>query len=448
MKVIKIQKYFWFTIALFLFPYKGIGSIEIQKDPKNLFMTTEIIKARDMEGIPQASPTSYWDETILLNQDYIIIGAGIIGLSTAVEIKKADPEAKVLVLEKGTLASGASTRNAGFACFGSLTEIYEDISVMGAEKAIAQVKDRWQGLKDLREALSDQSINFRQTGNYEIIGQDLLPLVNQMKYVNKLLRPIFNDNVFLKMDEKLSDFGFSKNHVSSLILNKFEGQINSGKMMEALQKKAQSLGVIVRYGSAALRPYKVGDKVHVSVLTSNNSSQKQVTFKASAIGICTNGFISELAPEVNIFPGRGQILVTEPIKDTLLPTTPFHIGKGFWYFRLLDDNRILLGGGRNLNISGETTKDLRTTPDIIGPLKKILCSIIVPGQNPNIDFVWSGIMGFSEEHTPIIKYLPNLSNVVIGFGCNGMGIARGYDTGKKTAVLMIKAKKGSSFSET
>ena len=71
-----------------------------------------------------------------------------------------------------------------------------------------------------------------------------------------------------------------------------------------------------------------------------------------------------------------------------------------------------------------------------------------PGQNPNIDFVWSGIMGFSEEHTPIIKYLPNLSNVVIGFGCNGMGIARGYDTGKKTAVLMIKAKKGSSFSET
>ena len=447
MKVIKPQKYFWFIVALFLFPYKGIGSIEIKKDPKSLFMTTEIVQARDTQGIPQASLTSYWDETILLNQDYIVIGAGIIGLSTAIEIKKVDPEAKVLVLEKGTLASGASTRNAGFACFGSLTEIYEDISVMGTKKAIAQVKDRWQGLKDLREALGDEAINFRQTGNYEIIGPDLLPLVNQMKYINKLLHPIFNEDVFLKMDKKLLDFGFSKNHVSSLILNKFEGQINSGKMMEALHKKAQSLGVIVRYGSTASRPYKVGDKVHVSVSTDKNSSQKQVTFTAAAIGICTNGFISELAPEIHISPGRGQILVTEPIKDTPLPSTPFHIGKGFWYFRLLDDNRILLGGGRNLNISGETTTDLKTTPDIIGPLKKILCSIIVPGQNPSIDFVWSGIMGFSEEHTPIIKCLPDLSNVVIGFGCNGMGIARGYDTGKKTAALMIKAKRGSSFSE-
>ena len=62
---------------------------------------------------------SFWEKNSLTEYDYIIIGGGIVGMSTAAEIKEKAPNASVLILEKGTFPQGASSKNAGFACFGS-----------------------------------------------------------------------------------------------------------------------------------------------------------------------------------------------------------------------------------------------------------------------------------------------------------------------------------------
>jgi len=40
---------------------------------------------------------------------------------------KLNPNAKIIVIEKGMLPQGASTKNARFACFGTVSEILEDI---------------------------------------------------------------------------------------------------------------------------------------------------------------------------------------------------------------------------------------------------------------------------------------------------------------------------------
>lgn len=63
---------------------------------------------------------SYWErKTFLKDIDYIVIGAGIVGFSCAYHLKEKFPSAKVVVLERGYLPTGASSKNAGFACFGS-----------------------------------------------------------------------------------------------------------------------------------------------------------------------------------------------------------------------------------------------------------------------------------------------------------------------------------------
>ncbi len=70
---------------------------------------------------------SYWEhKTWLSNIDYTIIGSGIVGLSCALQLRKNHPKSKVLVLEKGVPPQGASTKNAGFACFGNISEILAD----------------------------------------------------------------------------------------------------------------------------------------------------------------------------------------------------------------------------------------------------------------------------------------------------------------------------------
>lgn len=56
---------------------------------------------------------SYWEKKNLIQYDLILVGAGFVGLSTAIHYKEKHPGRSVLVLERGVFPSGASTRNAG-----------------------------------------------------------------------------------------------------------------------------------------------------------------------------------------------------------------------------------------------------------------------------------------------------------------------------------------------
>jgi len=64
---------------------------------------------------------SIWEkETFYAPQDIVIVGSGFVGLWSAFYLKKKDPDLKITILDRGMIPTGASTRNAGFACFGSL----------------------------------------------------------------------------------------------------------------------------------------------------------------------------------------------------------------------------------------------------------------------------------------------------------------------------------------
>lgn len=71
---------------------------------------------------------SYWEYKSWFSQvDYTVVGSGIVGLHAALRLRERFPKAKILVLEKGVLPEGASTKNAGFACFGSMSELLDDL---------------------------------------------------------------------------------------------------------------------------------------------------------------------------------------------------------------------------------------------------------------------------------------------------------------------------------
>jgi len=90
---------------------------------------------------------SYWEEKYYFeDNDLVVVGAGIVGLSTAIAAKSIRPDMKVLVLERSALPSGASTKNAGFACFGSVTELLSDSNNMTYDEQLALIRMRWEGM--------------------------------------------------------------------------------------------------------------------------------------------------------------------------------------------------------------------------------------------------------------------------------------------------------------
>jgi len=81
---------------------------------------------------------SYWEyDEYIENNTFVIVGAGLVGMSTALSLKERFPDEKILILERGYLPTGASTKNAGFACFGSPTELNDDLQNMSSRNCLA-----------------------------------------------------------------------------------------------------------------------------------------------------------------------------------------------------------------------------------------------------------------------------------------------------------------------
>ncbi len=363
---------------------------------------------------------SYWEKESYLKHDVVIVGGGILGLSTACSIKESSPEKTVTILERGLLPTGASTRNAGFACFGSVTELLSDMETLGEAKMLELVSARWEGLQMLRQRLGDEAIGYEAFGGYELITEKELLAIKNIPMLNDLLRPIFHSDVFQVMNDRIEEFNFSPKYVKAMIFNPFEGQIDTGKMMKTLTSYAASLGVTYITGAEVTAVTKFEDKINVTI-------SNKTLFTATKVAVCTNAFLPNLLPKLKIQPGRGQVLITKEIPD--LPFLGiFHYDEGFYYFRNVG-KRVLFGGGRNLDFIGEQTTTFETNEKILNNLLEKLKNIILPNMEFEIDYNWQGIMAFGENKFPqIIEHKPNIFSAI---GCNGMGIALSSKLGKE-----------------
>ncbi len=382
------------------------------------------MKAPKFRSFFYAMNLSYWEiKTWLSNVDYTIIGSGIVGLSCALELRRKYPKATILVLERGLLPQGASTKNAGFACFGSLSEIIDDLENHSEQDVLDLVSKRIDGLSLLRQTLGDKNINYKPYGGYELfLKQDeaLFELCNsKIDAINELLSPIFKDDVF---SFETNNFGF-KHIIEKVGYNQFEGQIDTGKMMEALLNKVSASGVKILNSCEVITVEEGNEGVDI-----NTSS---FSLKSKKVFVATNGFASQLVKE-SVKPARAQVLITKPIKDLHIKGT-FHLDRGYYYFRNID-NRILFGGGRNLDFKGEESTEFGETETIQNKLEALLKSTIIPNTNFEIEHRWSGIMGVGHQKSPIVKQLSN--NIFCGVRLGGMGVAIGSSVGKKLANLL------------
>jgi glycine/D-amino acid oxidase-like deaminating enzyme len=365
---------------------------------------------------------SYWElKEWFTNIDFTIVGSGIVGLNCALELKKNHPKAKIVILEKGMLPQGASTKNAGFACFGSLSEIIDDLNSHTEKEVFNLIDKRWKGLQLLRQNLGDKNIDFQQNKGFELCESQHFfeECISKKEQINQLLKPIFKQDVFSISE---NTFGFQKVH-QKYIVNHFEGQIDTGKMAVQLRQKVQKLGVKI-LNNIEVKDFAENDK-NINIKTN------RLDFYTKKILIATNGFSNQLLNE-KVQPARAQVFITKPIKNLQIKGT-FHLNKGYYYFRNIDD-RILFGGGRNLDFKTEETTEFGQTKIIQNELERILKETILPNTKFEIEHRWSGIMGVGNQKKAIVKQVSN--NVFCGVRLGGMGIAIGSLVGKELADLV------------
>lgn len=369
---------------------------------------------------------SYWElKSFLAPADVVIVGGGIVGLSSAIFIKRKWPRRRVVVVERGILPSGASTKNAGFACFGSAGEVLDDLDHMDEETVLSTIRLRWEGLKVLRGLIGDKVLDYKGLGGHEVFSDTRAAELcfEALPYLNGLMQEATgNKTTYLKQTGLEDRMGFKG--IRHVIRNRYEGQLDTGKMMEAFIRLAQTLGIQLLNG------------VEVTAISDSGRDVELTTsvgqFSAKRVVVATNGFAAQLLDVKMVQPARAQVLITEPVPGLKLKGS-FHFDQGYYYFRNIED-RVLLGGGRNLDFKGETTYRMETTLFIQNALDKLLKQMIVPYARVKVAHRWAGIMGVGNEKKPIVAFVSN--NVIAAVRMGGMGVAIGSKVGQAVTELL------------
>ncbi len=361
---------------------------------------------------------SYW-ESLLYDQKYdlIIIGAGISGQSTALFFKKEHPDARVLILDRGLFPIGASTRNAGFACFGTIGEHLADLEIEEENVVRQRIARRYNGLLLLGEVLGDEAIDYEHSGGWEIFTDDdeFATARGQVDRFNEWMEELTGEKEVYKAGRYRDLNG---------IFNREEGMLHPGKLVKELHRRNLASGVEYRWGM---------EVQNLDVDSGLVTCKQDIRFSGEHVVVATNAFTRTLLPEKVIKPGRGYVFVTSEMSDSGWKGT-FHYNKGYVYFRNLGESRILLGGGRNIDQETEETGQFGVNQKIREYLIGFANDILKLPEGWQIEQEWSGIMGFTPNKSPEVERVGDKAVVVAGL--SGMGVALGMQLGKEASALI------------
>ncbi|MTB51475.1 FAD-binding oxidoreductase [Lewinella sp. W8] len=362
--------------------------------------------------------TSYWEQTSFLRPaDVIIVGAGLTGLQAALELKRREPDCDVLVVERSSLPLGASTRNAGFSCFGSPTELLADWDAHGRESMLETVAARFAGIRALEDNFSGQRIDWENHGGFEVLEpggaaeevrariHDLNAALAPITGVEATWLPIPNDNT-----------GFARE--TSLYVNHFEAQLHPGKLVERLLDSVQRAGVRCLFGCEVT-------EVHADDGAAYVQTAAMGAFRTERVLVTVNAFTARLLPEVfgeHIRPVRNQVMISQP-----LPVQPlrgcYHFHEGYVYFRNVGMDRILIGGGRHLAGATSETDQFGPNEAVVDYLLTKLNAWLPDLHLTSADFPvrWSGILAQGSAKTPIVQFTHE--RILVAGRLAGMGVA-------------------------
>lgn len=368
-------------------------------------------------------PYSHWERDIWLdNIDVAIIGGGIVGLSAALHLKNSKPNLRVHILERSIIGTAASTRNAGFACYGSPTELMDDMKDRSEDAVFELVERRIKGLELLRSTVGDAQLKYHHCGGYEMFTDrsNFEEVLDHLDEINRSLSSISSGLRYRPTDDHPLD------DVAGVLMNEWEGQIHPGAMYRSLELLCRNAGVRILRGVSVTAVHS-GSDVKIQTV------QRSLT--AKQVIITTNAFASDLIPDISTKAGRNMVLLTKPI-DGLKLDGCFHYDRGYVYFRNVGD-RVLIGGGRNIASAEETTSAFGINEQIRTYLTDILGHHILKNEMWEMDQEWSGILAFNETKDPIIKSVAPHTYAAVGLG--GMGVAIGSLVGREVAELLLQS---------
>jgi gamma-glutamylputrescine oxidase len=357
--------------------------------------------------------------------DVVVVGAGYTGLSAALELAGAG--FKVVVLEAGTIGSGASGRNGGQICTGFSP---------GQSRLVAQL-----GMSDALKcfAIAEESKRLIE----QRIEKYKIDCGLQWGYLHCAVKPN-RDHELVAWKAEMDALGYA----GCEILSKSElelklgtslyygalrepraGHIHALNYCLGLAKAAVDAGVVIYEHSPVV-------ETHHGASPFARTANGKVTAKFMVIA--GNAYLGKTVKPLygRVMPVTSFIVTTEPLgkamAESLIRDNEAVADTNFIldYFRRTEDNRLLFGGGANYSTLEPS--------DVAAFMKKNLVKVFPQLRDVKIDHAWGGYIAITSNRLPDCGRLSPTTYYAHGYSGQGVALAGMY--GK----LMAEAIRGTA----
>ena len=376
------------------------------------------------ERPPTPAPPNAWQD----HAEIMIVGCGFTGLSAALTLARAGK--RVVILEKGLIGEGASTRNGGITSGNIRLSSNQLKRRFGTEKAQQFSDEAVLARADLTRFIADEKIqcDFQPVGR--VVGLMGQFSVDRIKRDSAAFQARYNiEPIFVEKND-MAEYTSSSLYGGG-ILRPDIGGIHPAKLLHEMKRLALETGVILFSETNVLEIKRA--RSDFLVLTNRGQVRAQHVISA------TNAYTDGAQPWLRrrLVPVISEMIATEKIGrnrvQSLMPRlTMFGESKqlGYYYRPSPDAERILLGGRRAHNNRDRARRFLQDA----------LVNIFPNLDDVSVDAHWQGFVAFPFDQLPKLVVR---NGIIYPTGFCGSGTVWARWLGQK-AALMILGKDGES----
>ncbi len=359
--------------------------------------------------------------------DVVVIGAGVCGIATALSL--AETGAKVAVLEKGEICSGASSTNPGFC----VLSYREDAYLM--QLALDQQK-QWVEFA----ARIGCELEYKQKGGLIILNnqEESAALEQLMEKCRSFgLKEI---EMLNSKKTKLIEPYINEKAIVGSVYCQAEGMINPFKLNIAMADYAKKLGVEF-FLCTQVNGFEK-NKQEITLIKTNRGNFKS-SLVVLAAGAWTSPIIELLQEKIPVFFDKGEAMVSMQV-DKLV----YHSITDGGLF-IPSNEKMVIGAclgqtnSGNIVLAQATTKtnkyDTASTPTGMSKVAEKAVSLFPKLAEIDILRMWSGLIAYTQDRKPVFGFMNGINNLLIIAGFHsaigispkiGALVAEYYMTGK------------------
>jgi gamma-glutamylputrescine oxidase len=354
-----------------------------------------------------------------------VIGAGVGGLSCARAL--AERGVEVIVLERDTVAGGASGRNGGFLLSG-LAAFYVDARERyGAERARELYAETLTAQEEIYALAAELGAGdaVRRTGLLRVSESE-----EEAEHVRRHVEALRSDGFPAQLVERDQLPPALRAGFHNACLTDNDGALQPARWIRALARAAEGAGARIHERTEVRAPLDDGNVV-------TGAGSVRARHVVAAADGAVPGLVPALADRVRA--RRLHMVATEPLPDHLVDC-PVYARWGYEYFQQPPDGRLLAGGFSDLDGAGSYTDRYEGDPRVWDRIERYLDERL--GVSARVTHRWVGIVGYTDDLLPFVGEVPGSKSLYAAGGYSGHGNVLGYLAGKRIAELITGSSAG------